>query len=157
ARMRAILFCIAAAFVLAVGASSAVAADSLVSVGSPSGATPQNHQNEPAVAVDAGAPNVLAAGVNDFIDWRPCPQDDAVNGGHIFDPADNPVGLSGVYFSFDRGRTWVQPTYTGLTARDCASTGPCPTHTGPIGTLPWYGENGLISSGDPAVAFGPRP
>src|SRR5439155_12675658 len=63
----------------------------------------------------------------------------------------------GVYFSFDRGHTWTQPTYTGLTPADCASTGACTAHTGAIHTLPWYAENGLISNGDPAVAFGPRP
>src|SRR5256714_11649647 len=99
----------------------------LVTVGSPAGSTPQNHQNEPAVAVDAAHPNVLAAGVNDFVDWRPCPQDDATQRGNCFDAADNPVGLSGVYFSFDKGHTWIQPTYTGLTARDCRPSGPCPT------------------------------
>lgn len=153
--MRRFVLCIIAAGVLAVPASAA--ASSLVTVGSPADSTPQNHQNEPALAVDAAQPNILAAGVNDFLDRRPCPQDDATQQGTCFDPADNPVGLSGVYFSFDKGHTWVQPTYTGLTARDCAATGPCPTHSGPIGTLPWYGESGLISNGDPAVAFGPRP
>ena len=152
--MKRFVLCLLAVGLLAVPASAA--ASSLVSVGSPPDTTPQNHQNEPAVAVDTAHPSVLAAGVNDFIDWRPCPQSDAVDHGTCFDPADDPVGLSGVYFSFDNGHSWIQPTYSGLTARDCAASGPCPNHIGPIGTLPWYAENGLISSGDPAVAFGPR-
>lgn len=153
--MKRLLLCVFVAGVLAIPASAS--ASSLVTVGSPAGSTPQNHQNEPAVAVDAIHPNILAAGVNDFLDWRPCPQADAVQRGTCFDPADDPVGLSGVYFSFDSGHTWTQPTYTGLTARDCPAAGSCTAHTGPIGTLPWYAENGLISNGDPAVAFGPRP
>jgi hypothetical protein len=41
------------------------------------------------------------------------------------------------------------------------SDDPCvpltPQQGGHIGTLPWYYENGLISDGDPAVAFGPAP
>src|SRR5262245_24154123 len=77
------------------------------------------------------------------------------------------MGFSGIYFSFDSGHTWIQPTYTGYSARfginnSCLGVvGPDPGCTpdpaGPIGTLPWYYENGLISFGDPAVAFGPRP
>ena len=130
---------------------------SLVSTGSPTGTTPQNHQNEPAVAVDAHQPNVLAAGANDFLDWQPCPQDAATQQGTCRG-SNQGVGLSGVYFSFDSGKTWTQPTYTGITSRDCPGTAvaDCTPHTGPIGTLPWYAENGLVSSGDPAVAFGPR-
>jgi hypothetical protein len=153
-RMNRLVVCAIAAGLLVFPA--AAGASSLVTTGSPSGTTPQNHQNEPAVAVSPANPDVLAAGVNDFVDWRPCPET-ATQRGTCFDPGDDPVGLSGVYFSFNRGHTWTQPAYTGLTAADCASTGPCMAHTGAIHTLPWYAENGLISNGDPAVAFGPRP
>ena len=41
---------------------------SRVTIGSPSGQTPENHQNEPAIAMDAHNPDVLVAGVNDFIE-----------------------------------------------------------------------------------------
>lgn len=130
--------------------------DVLVTNGSPPRPFSQNKQNEPAIANDANHPNVLVAGSNEEIDMEPCN-----SGADNTCPFTPRVGVSGVYFSFDNGTTWKQPTYTGLTARDCPDTvGPdagCTPHTGPIGTLPWYAENGLQSDGDPAVAFGPRP
>jgi hypothetical protein len=144
--------------VVGAGASAAGAAgvtDSRVSIGTPSGVTPQNHQNEPAVAIDAHNPDVLVAGSNDHGDQQPCPRTLAVDQGTC--EVDNGVGVSGVYFSFDRGRHWTQPNYTGLTARDCGSESPCEPHLGPIGRIPWYYESGLVDAGDPAVAIGPRP
>ncbi|HET9974944.1 MAG TPA: sialidase family protein [Streptosporangiaceae bacterium] len=121
-------------------------------MGSPVSPFSQNKQNEPAVAIDANHPSVVVAGANDNIDMEAC------NAG---DPATCPftqgVGVSGVYFSFNGGQTWTQPTYTGWTARDCLGPAPCTPHTGSIGTLPHYYEAGLVSDGDPGVAFGPEP
>jgi hypothetical protein len=140
--------------------AAAPAAGALVSVGSPTGSHPQNAQNEPALAVDPTAPNILAAGANDLVDMQPCSQWRPPPMGvprsrweHL-----TSVGLGGVYFSFNSGHSWIQPTYQGLTAADCSPTAePCTPHAGPIHTVPNYFENGLRSRSDPGVAFGPVP
>src|SRR5438094_1992974 len=148
---------LAAMAVVVVSATGAFAqTSSRVSVGSPAGNTPQNHQNEPAVALDANSPNVLVAGSNDVVDEQACPQPRAGMRGTCFDRATG-VGVSGVYFSFASGHNWTQPTYTGWTTADCDPLTPCKGHPGAIHTLPWYYENQLVSFGDPAVAVGPVP
>ena len=138
--------------VLAAPAFAVHGGDREVTVGSNDSFFSRNKQNEPAVAMDASRPNILAAGANDNIDMELC------NAG---DPTTCPftpnVGGSGIMFSLDSGDTWVQPTYTGLTARHCVGPAECTPMVGPIGTLPWYFENGIVSDGDPALAFGPRP
>ncbi|WP_427889343.1 hypothetical protein ACQHIV_38930 [Kribbella sp. GL6] len=123
-----------------------------VTVGSPPTPFSQNKQNEPAVAIDAHDPSVVVAGVNEEIDMESCAAGDPST--CPFTPG---VGVSGVYFSFDSGTTWTQPTYSGWTARDCLGPAACTPGVGKIGTLPRYFEAGLVSDGDPAVAFGPRP
>ncbi len=136
------------------GAAVAAAAPSDVLVTHVSPATPfsQNKQNEPAVAIDAHAPSVVAAGSNDEIDLESCAAGDPTTC-----PFTAGVGLSGIYLSSNGGSSWTQPTYTGLTARDCLGPARCQPHTGSIGTLPRYDTAGLSSDGDPALAFGPRP
>src|SRR6266852_9839833 len=117
--------------------------DVLVSNGSHPTPFPQNKQNEPALAVDANNPSILAAGSNDELDLAPCKGSSC--------PFTQGVGVSGIYFSFNSGTSWTQPTYTGWSARS-GTPG-----VGQIGTLPKYFENGLVSDGDPGLAFGPRP
>jgi len=123
--------------------ASAVSAESKVTVGSPSTPYLPNGSNEPGLAMDANHPAVLAAGANDLVDSSPC------KGSSCGLTPD--IGISGIYFSFDSGGTWTQPTYTGLTAQNGT------THVGAIHTLPKYYENGMSSHGDPALAFGPKP
>ena len=118
-------------------------AEAKVSLAGPPTPYLPNAVNEPALAIDANHPAVLAAGANDLVDSAPC------NGSSCNLTPD--IGISGIYFSLDEGATWTQPTYTGLTAQNGT------THVGPIHTLPKYFENGASSHGDPALAFGPRP
>jgi hypothetical protein len=154
---RFVLFLVIGGVLVTAVSAFAFNPDGRVSVGSPVSPFSQNKQNEPALAVDANSPNILVAGANDEIDMEACNA-----GADTTCPFTPGVGVSGVYFSFDAGTSWTQPTYTGWTARGClgvvGSTDPdCAPAAGPIGTLPWYYENGLVADGDPAVAIGPKP
>jgi hypothetical protein len=147
-----------AAMLLAAGAVASLAgathgSDVRISVGSPVTPFTQNKQNEPSIAVNANDPSVLAAGSNDEIDLEACNA-----GAPNTCPFTAGVGTSGIYFSFDSGDTWTQPTYSGFSARGCLGPAACvPQAGGPIGTLPHYFENRLVSDGDPSLSFGPRP
>lgn len=154
-------FVLAATGLIASALPAAAATDAEVTVGS-SNPFSGNKQNEPAVAVDPNHHNLLVAGANDNIDLEDCNA-----GADSTCPFTPGVGTTGFQYSIDGGQSWNQPTFTGLSARNCtgvndppgvAPTDACvPQQAGPIGTLPKYSDNGLVSDGDPALAWGPSP
>jgi hypothetical protein len=157
------VLCIALLLILALAlvvtpvsaAPTIVGSDTEVSVGSPSFPFSQNKQNEPGVAIDmnpAADGRVVVAGANENIDMEGCNAGDPTT--CPFTPG---VGVTGVYFSFDGGSSWMQPTYQGWSARHCLGPAACVPRVGPIGTLPNYFENDMVSNGDPIMAFGPQP
>src|SRR5215469_6947251 len=64
--------------------ASQAATGALVSVGSPTNIAVRNAQNEPAVAVDPTAPNILAAGAKHLVDTQPCSEQAATTAGTCY-------------------------------------------------------------------------
>jgi hypothetical protein len=155
-RLGVLAAAVACVAILTVPGALAQGGDREVTVGSNDNFFSRNKQNEPAIAVNPINTNVLAVGANDNIDMELCNAGDDTTC-----PFTPDVGGTGIQFSFNGGDTWTQPTYTGLTARQCTGVPgnadpDCVAQEGPIGTVPRYDEMNLVSDGDPALAFGPR-
>jgi hypothetical protein len=144
---------LAPALLAAAAPVGAVSADTYIDFGNNQHVFSQSKVYEPSVAIDPMHPNVLAAGVNSNVDFEACNAGDPTSCTFT-----DGVGDAGISFSMDRGATWTAPTYTGYSARGCLGPAECvPDPNGPINTLPLWDESGLVSIGDPVVAFGPRP
>ena len=111
--MRRFTLAIAAAGLVAFGLAipAGAGAESLVTNGSPASPFPQNKQNEPGVAIDPTPIRWWSRRARTTRSTsRPCDGSDC--------PFVQGIGNSGIYFSFDGGTTWTQPTYQGFSGRD---------------------------------------
>jgi hypothetical protein len=139
--------------VLAAGPASALIPETEVTVGSNDTIFSQNKQNEPAVAVNPADPWSWPRGPTTTSTWSPVTPATPR-------PARSPRASA---FRGCSSRPTVAPRgssrpNTGYSARGCLGPAPCvPDPAGPIGTLPNYFTNDLVSNGDPALVFGPQP
>lgn len=71
---------------IAVPWASPAAVESLVTAAGPSGPFGRNSNDEPAMAVDASRPNVLAIGAHERMDQQPCSRAASTTSGalHVF-------------------------------------------------------------------------
>src|SRR4051794_6935043 len=69
-------------------------------------AFPKDAQNEPALAVDAHDPTIVALGLDDSRDMPSCR-------GDLVCSFDYRIGISGIRFSTNGGADFVQPRYRG--------------------------------------------
>jgi hypothetical protein len=154
-RALVVLGAILTAVVFAAAGGASHGSDPEITVGSNDNVFSQNKQNEPTVSINPLNPLQVGAGANDNLDLEACNV-----GADNTCPFTDGVGVTGFQASTNGGASWVQPTYTGWTARHClGAPGPgdtCTPAVGPIGTVPWYFENGLVADGDPVQAWGPR-
>ena len=99
---------------------------------------PTNKQNEPSIAVNPTDERFLIAGSNDEQGQPPCGPGPVRGRVPASDCSFFPgVGTDGVYTSSDRGAHW--------------------TNRGLLDDQPSWQGKGVISDGDPVIAFGPKP
>ena len=154
--LSAALLVMSPAVLVQTNATAQAGGDVLVSNGSPTAPFSANKQNEPAIAVDANHPNVLAAGSNDNIDMEAC------NAGTDNTARSRRASVSPASTSRSTPAQLGPADLHGLTARGCVGVAgrrdpPCSRKSGRSGRCPDYAEHGLVSDGDPALAFGPAP
>jgi hypothetical protein len=126
----------------ALGAAGDVQANNPQVAGDPASNTtavfPTNKQNEPTIAVNPVHPSYLIAGSNDEQRQPPCGpgpvRGDVPASDCSFYPG---VGTSGIYLSSDGGSSW--------------------TNNGLLDDQPSWAGSGVISDGDPVIAYGPKP